>query len=103
MKTLRYFLIIGAIATGIHTLLWLNVTKEYPIQEVCTSINLYKEITGRFPTVKEFEAMEKPGYGLISILKYRSRENDFLIYFCPSILGPCESCKSNGIVYLDEI
>ena len=81
----------------------LNVTQEYPIEKVCEQIRDFNKKNKHVPTLKEFNAMDVPEVGLFSIIEYRKTDNDFVFYFCPTYLGPCEVCTLEDGPYFDEI
>ena len=98
------FLIIFIILTvcGVF-LVSLNVTQEYPIEKVCEQIRDFNKKNKHVPTLKEFNAMDVPDVGLFSAIKYRKTNNDFVFYFCPTYLDPCEVCTLDDGPYFDEI
>lgn len=80
-----------------------NITFEYPTKQVCNIIKDFKKKYEHLPTEEEFKLMNIPDVGLFSIRKYKVSDNDFVFYFCPTILGPCEICTFNKEPYFDEI
>ena len=82
---------------------YLNITFEYPTNKVCKEIRDFNVRHKRFPTIDEFNSLNVPDVGLVSIREYRIIDGDFLFYFCSSILGPCEVCTKEEGPYFDEI
>ncbi len=82
---------------------YLNITFQYPTNKVCKEIRDFNVQHKRFPTIDEFNSLNVPDVGLISIREYKVVDDDFQFYFCPTILGPCEVCTATKGPYFDEI
>lgn len=102
-KILIIFLILIAILGAIFIYLKMNMTSEYPMDKACKEIRDFNIQHERFPTIDEFNSLNMPDVGLISIRKYKVIDGDFLFYFCPTKLGPCEVCTKEEGPYFDEI
>ena len=81
----------------------LNITEEYPMKKVCEQIRDFNKKKNHVPTLEEFNAMNVPEVRFVSTIKYRKTDNDFVFYFCPTYLGPCEVCTLEDGPYFDEI
>ena len=103
LKLLMVFLMLILIFGTIFTYLNINMTSEYPINKVCKEIRDFNIQHERFPTVDEFNSLNVPEVGLFSTIEYRKIDNDFVFYFCPTYLGPCEVCTLEDGPYFDEI
>jgi hypothetical protein len=80
----------------------LLITDDYPIDEACESIRKLQSADGKSPSAAvALAAIPRVKY--LSILEYRQNENDFLLYFCDTRLGPCWVCNAADGPYIDEI
>lgn len=75
------------------------INVSYPVKKTCTDIINYKSKNGSYPDDLSFLVKEQRNVGLLSSLKYKVTSEGFYIYFCPTILGPCEVCDVDGEVY----
>jgi len=94
-----FILLIGLGALLIHK----NITLEYPTEQVCAKIREFNSKHKRLPTLEEFNTMDIPEIGLFSIRRYKLIDDDFIFYFCSTILGPCEVCSLNEEAHFEEI
>ncbi|WNO10575.1 hypothetical protein [Teredinibacter sp. KSP-S5-2] len=103
MKILNYcilslicFVLIGA---GFG---YLSIDFEYPVLNVCQEINDYYEEKGEFPgNLSQIASYRKEK--ILSKVFYEEKNDDYIFYFCPTFLGPCEVCSKNELPYFDEI
>ena len=90
------------IILGVGVFVYWNITFNYPLNEARLRIIQYKEDNGFFPVslddVKNIRQVKA-----ISILRYSNKGDDFLLYYCPTILGPCEVCSKSEEPYFEEI
>jgi len=71
------------------TIAYLNITFDYPLSKTCQKIKDYKVVNGQFPEmIDKIEGLENVKF--MSVLEYQNKGDDFLLYFCPTRLGPCE-------------
>lgn len=97
-------LVIFILLIGLGALLvYKNITLEYPTEQVCEKIRVFNSNHKRLPTLEEVDAMDIPEIGLLSIRRYKQLDDDFMIYFCPTILGPCEICSLKEEAHFEEI
>lgn len=102
-KFLIIFVLLIVILVVTSMYLNINMTSEYPMNKVCKEIRDFNIQHERFPTIDEFNSLNVPDVSLVSIREYRIIDDDFLFYFCPSILGSCEVCTKEEGPYFDEI
>lgn len=102
-KLLIIFVLLLAISGTIFMYLNIIRTFEYPINKACKEIRDFNLKYERFPTINELNSLNVPDVSLVSIREYKIKDDDFLFYVCPSILGPCEVCTKNDGPYFDEI
>ncbi|MCG8438704.1 MAG: hypothetical protein MI751_11515 [Pseudomonadales bacterium] len=99
MSFLACLTVFIAIVAGV---LCLNITFSYPLKDVRIKVIKFKELNGRFPaSLADLNNID--GVKFISVLKYENRGDDFLLYFCPTKLGPCEVCSKSREPHFDEI
>jgi hypothetical protein len=91
------------LAISVAVFVYLNISYEYPVAKVCKEIRVFNLQHRHFPTIDEFNSLNMPEPKLFSVLKYRTTNDDFLFYFCPTRLGPCEVCTAKEGPYVDEI
>lgn len=96
---LVFLLVLVAVLAGT---LFLNITFDYPLNDVRIKVIEYKELNGKFPELLS-ELTDVVGVKFMSVLEYENRGDDFLLYFCPTKLGPCEVCSKSREPYFDEI
>ena len=82
---------------------YFNISLEYPLGGVCNQVRKFNSDYGRLPDMREFESLNIPKIGRLSILRYKNKKNDFELYFCPTVLGPCEVCSENNGPSPEEI
>ncbi len=93
---LTTFLVVGIILGS------LSITFDYPVSDICDEIRQFKVFNGIFPdnltNLNSYKDVR-----VLSILKYRTSGDDFLFYFCPTRMGPCEVCTNTEDPHFDEI
>jgi hypothetical protein len=101
---LKRIIVVGifVVVTG-AIFIYMNISFKYPVNEACQQIRKFGLQHKHFPTADELKSMNIPEVKLFSILKYRKVDGDFLLYFCPTRLGPCEVCTAKDGPYFDEI
>lgn len=80
-----------------------NITLEYPTEQACEKIRVFNSNHKRLPTLEEVDVMDIPKIGLLSIRRYKQLDDDFMFYFCSTILGPCEICSLKEEAHFEEI
>lgn len=93
--------LVGLLALGIFVVRQ-NISESYPIAEVCRDIRAAKVQTGVFPPVHEVLEEIEPVRAL-SVLRYWTTETGFVLYHCPTKLGPCEVCTESEDTHFEEI
>lgn len=87
----------------IASVFYLNVSKEYPTEEACSIIRNFHSINKRLPSPGELDSIQVPTVKFFSVREYRVNNGDFLFYYCPTVLGPCEVCTLKEGPFFDEV
>jgi len=82
--------------------LYMNITFSYPLNDVRIKVIDFKELNGSYPSSID-ELDDIPKVKFMSTLEYQNKGDDFLLYFCPTKLGPCEVTNKSKEPFFDEI
>lgn len=79
---------------------YLYVTSiNYPMEDTCSEIYDFKYKYGYYPKDLTMLSKSIQPVGFLSKLEYSSSNQEFRLYFCPTILGPCSICDEDGELY----
>ena len=91
-----------ALSTVIIIFIYMNITFSYPLNNVRLKVIEFKELNGKYPNSLD-ELKNSPKVKFMSVLEYQNKGDDFLLYFCPTKLGPCEVSNKSKEPFFDEI